>query len=911
MIKSLVLFFCLISINAWSGQIPNPWNGGKPDLVPTITEEDASPRLETCRVYKFTNGSVTDNLDGTCSMAGGSSYTNADAQSATGWTDGGTNVYLTTSSDNVGIGTTGASVKLHVYGSTATAQAVLQTSDSSETVNILQVKDPTGTAIAGITPLGRFLANSGSATRPGYGFLGYTTTGFYNVGGTDVRFEVGGTDVFRLTAGSSPGFQLASGGDVTWSSGVVGSSSDTGLSRFGAGVVQVTDGNIASPTAANLAVLDDAYAAGWNGSNNVPTKNAVYDKIETISAGAGQWQTTAVGIGTTGLVGIGTYSPSGMLEVVKVGTNAPLMVSSAVTGDGDYLIVSSVGNVGIGTFFPDDLLEIRRANVANNTGGLLISNSSASGWVGGVSWEGTSGGNTYNMGRISADNGAMYFYTPNSSRVLTLRQELEAVNGGANFYATGGSVVDIYGATESPYSMRIFNQTFSPTVPVFEYYGYNSGTFASGTSSAEDWQFYTNGLANTRMTITSGGNVGVGATAPESLFEVQGTEGNDATITLDSDDGDDTVDTWKIESDADTNDLIFNNDTSPLVTFQDGGNVGIGTVTTFNRLNVANPNSVYTNDDTWAIKTGTTAAKGLSLGYDKDRNVGLIAASDRTQWLNTAINPVPGTGNLGIGTFNPKQLLDVYRDNGSVFYVHQGSSTNYTSMRLGNDQNTLNRSMEFNLAGSAYATQILPPGPSGESGALYMDSNFPLQIGTNALGRMIIEGGGNIGLGTMFPSTLLEVGSRKFNVQSGGNVGIGTTTPAGGLVVMNGNVGIGTVSPKSKLQLDNSFSYKSIYDNGTTGGTVNIDWNNGNKQIVTVSSNITFTFTDPGGPCALILFVKENGTGGHTKAYPASVKWPANQTTPSWIGTANHRDMVIFQFDGTYYFGGVNNDYNI
>jgi hypothetical protein len=35
----------------------------------------------------------------------------------------------------------------------------------------------------------------------------------------------------------------------------------------------------------NLSVADEAYGVGWNGSVNVPTKNAVYDKIETIIAG--------------------------------------------------------------------------------------------------------------------------------------------------------------------------------------------------------------------------------------------------------------------------------------------------------------------------------------------------------------------------------------------------------------------------------------------------------------------------------------------------------------------------------------------------------------------------------------------------------------------------------------------------
>lgn len=30
---------------------------------------------------------------------------------------------------------------------------------------------------------------------------------------------------------------------------------------------------------------DEAYGVGWNGSLEVPTKNAVYDKIETLGGG--------------------------------------------------------------------------------------------------------------------------------------------------------------------------------------------------------------------------------------------------------------------------------------------------------------------------------------------------------------------------------------------------------------------------------------------------------------------------------------------------------------------------------------------------------------------------------------------------------------------------------------------------
>lgn len=35
-----------------------------------------------------------------------------------------------------------------------------------------------------------------------------------------------------------------------------------------------------------LTVTDEAYGVAWNGSTAAPTRNAVYDKIETITAGA-------------------------------------------------------------------------------------------------------------------------------------------------------------------------------------------------------------------------------------------------------------------------------------------------------------------------------------------------------------------------------------------------------------------------------------------------------------------------------------------------------------------------------------------------------------------------------------------------------------------------------------------------
>lgn len=53
-----------------------------------------------------------------------------------------------------------------------------------------------------------------------------------------------------------------------------------------------------------LKVLDEAYGSGWNGKIEVPTKNAVYDKIESLATYGSWTPTLSFGGGTTGL----TYS---------------------------------------------------------------------------------------------------------------------------------------------------------------------------------------------------------------------------------------------------------------------------------------------------------------------------------------------------------------------------------------------------------------------------------------------------------------------------------------------------------------------------------------------------------------------------------------------------------------------------
>ena len=96
-----------------------------------------------------------------------------------------------------------------------------------------------------------------------------------NGGGGDPDFQINGGSL-RL--------ELYNTWQFTWGTpGVL--APDAGIKRSGAAVLKITD---AGSGDGDLEVKDEAYdATGWNGSIEVPTKNAIRDKIEALSTSSG------------------------------------------------------------------------------------------------------------------------------------------------------------------------------------------------------------------------------------------------------------------------------------------------------------------------------------------------------------------------------------------------------------------------------------------------------------------------------------------------------------------------------------------------------------------------------------------------------------------------------------------------
>ena len=87
----------------------------------------------------------------------------------------------------------------------------------------------------------------------------------------------------------------------------------------------------------------------------------------------------------------------------------------------------------------------------------------------------------------------------------------------------------------------------------------------------------------------------------------------------------------------------------------------------------------------------------------------------------------------------------------------------------------------------------------------------------------------------------------------------------------------------------------------TDGGTIALDWDNGNVQSVTLAGNRTFTFANPKDGGRYIIILTQDATGSRTVTWP-TIKWQGG-STPVLTTTANKKDIIAIIYDGTDYLG--------
>jgi hypothetical protein len=142
--------------------------------------------------------------------------------------------------------------------------------------------------------------------------------------------------------------------------------------------------------------------------------------------------------------------------------------------------------------------------------------------------------------------------------------------------------------------------------------------------------------------------------------------------------------------------------------------------------------------------------------------------------------------------------------------------------------------------------------------------------------------------------------------------GAGTTTGWGAVASGAGlgtssspqfaKIGINTPADADAVAKFAGQYYSPAVDDGNSGTAKTIDWNLGNEHELTLTGNVTLTFTHPvnGGRYVLVL---KTGAGGFTVTWPAAVLWPGG-SAPTITVTASKVDLITFMYlagSGKYY----------
>lgn len=182
-----------------------------------------------------------------------------------------------------------------------------------------------------------------------------------------------------------------------------------------------------------------------------------------------------------------------------------------------------------------------------------------------------------------------------------------------------------------------------------------------------------------------------------------------------------------------------------LINFTVAQNVGIGTTTPAEKLEVKNPlrstvkiSAGSLADTTQVIFNNTGSSSGFYTDFSikSVREEGLFFSSTSDLAVNTSSNSLvirPG-GNIGLGINLPAYRLQVNEPVAASTYM---SFTNP-------------------ITGST-VTDGLVLGLTGNSGILYNLENSSLQLGTNGNTRLMIEADGDVGIGTISPTAKLHI----------------------------------------------------------------------------------------------------------------------------------------------------------
>jgi len=575
-------------------------------------------------------------------------------------------------------------------------------------------------------------------------------------------------------------------------------------------------------------------------------------------------------IETTGNLTLGRKIIFGLGQIIDNVVNGLIKIDGNlnVTGNttiGNTLFVDNTsGNVGIGTFAPNDALEVignvrisgslnaTNLNISGNTvirstGSITMPNNiglemiDASGSRQNVlyidSGDDLNFGNTnyddvlINVGGVSnavvikeiSGNVGIGTTTPNEKLVvigsanisdsLNVSGTIQATNLVVDSVALGWTNLTTYPSACGPGEfVTAVGDTLTCLTP-----GTTSSAAAGWTNNSDDTITSLNVIVGgTDFVInTSTNKVGIGTATPNDEFEVTGNARISGSLNATS------INSSKLT----INNTLFMNDSR----------VGIGTSSPTAVLDITTTSqevarlSSTTHAELALVAGASTnpyivfkqdASRRAEIGYSNSGHLYIGAA----QTTDGAINIIPTTNNIGIGTTTPATTLDVKGKTNITGNFSVGETNNIlfvdnTSERVG--IGTSSPTATFQVVGDLLmgsTTESVNIFDSGSSVSLagYDGSGFnPLDIRATGPTQLFLNTDGNIGIGTTTPATTLDVqGKTNFT----GNFSVGETNNILFVDNTSGRVGIGTSSPTANLHIyENSVQSGITVGSGTSG----------------------------------------------------------------------------------------------
>ncbi len=620
--------------------------------------------------------------------------------------------------------------------------------------------------------------------------------------------------------------------------------------------------------------------------------------------------------------------------LIYTSTTSPLVFG---TNFSERMRITGDGNIGIGTTTPATELEVKHKGTGN--GGLRISSDQNAGYLqlgGDLPYIETAPGYTLffnwaNSGNpINFKGNAMYIAANNNIGIGTTTPGYKLdVQGG---YVNASSGLCINGDCKTSWA-----------------------SVGSGLPSGSTGQtLYYNGSswAATSNLYNNGTNVGIGTTNPSYKLDVAGSINSSNSITAAGVAMGNNVGLWFSGSTnyagiydyqpSSAHGLGFTTMGTGRMFIDNNGNVGIGTTGPGYPLQVVAPSGGT------GVRVADFSSNGSVSSYitvsdtGTGTPVGAFAAypgampSIRIESLtnhrfdigtnDTIRMSVDTSGNVGIGTSNPQQKLDVsgaialngqafgsnssgynylWSDTTGLNITNKAGNTNLvTILNSGNvGIGTTNPGYLLDVNGSVHASTTLTSGALGTYGAINLLSaatgNQRFRVDqNNDYGQLRLYDSSN--------NTIISLGGNNNNYINSGNVGIGTTNPSAVLDIV-GNINLSGTSNRV-VRASDTTGARDLTLRGSPGvgtgldlaGSAILQGGNTNSAIVTAGGG--YGGTGNGGNLTLYA----GGTGG-TNGTPGYVEikgGASGQNNPagdvlitggygSWGGTAHGGNVYI------------------